>query len=306
MSPSRQAAAEDKAEVEQYDVGAVPLAGLPAPGSGPYKDNTLLYAAGDVVTWVGPPNLYPPVGFEDPTTITGATYKCCGWTDVSGYIFKLDETIKDIPAAGVLTPIRSILTGGVKTCQAVFLEALNPNVLALYDDVSIFPGASSPLKPAAGRTDASCGITIGSQTVTDVACVSSDVGKSISGTGIPPNTTVTSAVAGTQLTMSNSATATNASASLTIGSNTAVYVIPDPPADNRYSLIFDSIDGAKRSRLYAPFAKVTARGNSQVQQGDITMTDLTFTFYPGQIGAVQNAVAQRYIGYGKDVSAYFA
>jgi hypothetical protein len=85
-----------------------------------------------------------------------------------------------------------------------------------------------------------------------------------------------------------------------------VYTIPDPPADNRYSLIFDSIDGTKRQRLYAPFAKVTARGNDQAQQGDIVMTDMTFTFYPGIIGTQTNAVAQRTIDYGKDVSAYFS
>jgi hypothetical protein len=301
MSPSKSAV------VEETDVdGVVPLSGLPVPGMGTYKDNTMLYAAGDVVVWVGPPNLYPPVGFEDPTTITGATYKCCGWTDVSGYIFKLDETIKDIPAAGVLTPIRSILTGGMKTCQVIFLEAMNPFVQSLFDDVTIFPVASSPLKPAAGRTDASCGTTSGSGVVTDVACVAGDVGKGVSGPGIPSGATISSVTAGTSFTMNVSATATAPSVSLTIGSFVAVYVIPDPPADNRYSLIFDSIDGIKRSRMYAPFAKVTARGNDQVQQGDITMTDLTFTFYPGVIGTVQNAVAQRYIGYGKDVSAYFA
>jgi hypothetical protein len=279
---------------------------LPAPSTGPYKDNTLLYAAGDVVAWVGPPNVAPPVGFEDPTTIVGGSYHCCGWTDVSGYIFKLDETIKDIPAAGVLTPIRSILTGGVKTCQVIFLEALNPNVQALYDDVSIFPAASSPLKPPPGRVDASCGTTINSAVVTDVAVLAGDVGKGVSGVGVQIGSTITAVTAGASFTMSLPATATGAAVSLTIGSFIAAYILPDPPADNRYSLIFDSIDGVKRRRLYAPFAKVTARGNDQTQQGDITMTDLTFTFYPGTIGTVNNAVAQRYIGYGKDVSAYFA
>jgi hypothetical protein len=260
--------------------------------------------------WVGPPNLAAPAGFEDPTTITGASYKCCGWTDVTGYIFKLDETIKDIPAAGVLTPIRSILTGGVKTAQVVFLEAFNPNVQALYDDVSIFPGSSSPLKPVAGRTDSACATTTGQTLVTDAAVLSTDVGKGVSGPGIPSGATIVSVTANTSFVMNVPATATAPSVSLTIGSFMAVYVIPDPPADNRYSLILDSIDGVKRQRLYAPFAKVTARGNNQVQQGDITMTDLTFTFYPGNIvtggTTVTNAVAQRYIGYGKDMSGYFA
>jgi hypothetical protein len=230
-----------------YDL-PVPFGGLPAPGTGPYKDDTLLYAAGDVVAWLGIPNsAKPPLAFEDPSTLgtTGNEYVCLGWVDVAGYIFKLDETIKDIPAAGILTPVRSILTGGVKTVQATFLEALNPYVRGLYDDVSVFPLATSPLMPPA--------------------------------TPVAP-----------------------------LAANQVVYVLPDPPADNRYSLIFDSIDGLKRQRLYAPFAKVTARGNDQAQQGDIVMTDMTFTFYPGTIGAVTNAVVQRTIDYGQDVSAYFA
>lgn len=209
----------------------------------PEKDNQLLYAAGDVIVWVGVPNVGCPTGFEDVPSITGGTYACCGWVDTSGYIFKLDETIKDIPAAGVLTPIRSILTGGTKTVQVNFLESLNPPVRALFDDVPVFPAASSPLKPST----------------------------------TPPNT--------------------------------ASYVIPDPPFDNRYSLILDSHDGAKAMRLYAPFAKVTARGNDQVQQADIEPLNLTFTFYPGTIddGASQvTGVAKRFINYGQDMSEYFA
>jgi len=220
------------------------LFGLTPPATGPYKNNNLLYAAGDVVVWVGQPNVGPPVGFEDPSGLVAGSYKCLGWVDVSGYIFKLDETTKDVPAAGVLTPIRTLITGGSKTVQATFLEGMNPYVLALYDDVPVFPVASSPLK----------------------------------------------------------ATTTSAS-SLPV--NSAVYIIPDPPADNRYGLIFDSIDGTKQERLYAPFAKVTARGNRQAQQGDIVTTDLTFTFYPGTIGSNTAAVAQRAVNYGQAMTTYF-
>lgn len=226
-------------------VGVQPF-GLTPPATGTYKDNDLLYAAGDVVVWAGLPNVASPQGFEDPTTLTAASYQCLGWVDVSGYIFKLDETIKDIPAAGVLTPVRSILTGGSKTVQATFLEGMNPNVLALYDDVPIFPLASSPLMPPTGTPPA----------------------------GLP--------------------------------ANSARYIIPDPPDDNRYGLIFDSIDGDKQERLYAPFAKVTARGNRQSQQGDITTTDLTFTMYPGIIDDTNTGVAVRVVGYGKDMSGYFS
>lgn len=144
-----------------------------------------------------------------------------------------------------MTPVRSILTGGSKTIQFVSLEALNPYVRALYDDVPVFPVTTSPLKPPA--------------------------------TADPPG----------------------------LPANSVSYIIPDPPADNRYSFIFDSIDGTKQQRLYAPFAKVTARGNDQAQQGDIVMTDMTVTCYPGTIGATPNAVLQRSINYGKAMAAYF-
>lgn len=233
----------DVSHVAEQSAGINPL-GLTPPATGAYKDNTLLYAAGDVVVWAGLPNVGPPLGFEDPTTLVTATYKCLGWVDVAGYIFKLDETMKDQPAAGVLTPIRTILTGGTKTAECTFLEGMNPYVLAMYDDVPIFPVATSPLKAS---------------------------------------TTSTSA----------------------LPINSATYIIPDPPVDNRYGLIFDSIDGTKQERLYAPFAKVTARGSRQAQQGDIINTQLTFTFYPGTIGSNTAAVAQRSVNYGKAMTTYF-
>jgi hypothetical protein len=240
----RQGRSSSRDAANQFDL-PIPLTGLPAPATGVYKDDEMLYAAGDVVVWVGMPNNdAPPLAFEDPTTLTGGNYLCLGWVDVAGYIFKLDETIKDIPAAGILTPVRSILTGGTKSAQCTFLEALNPFVRCLYDDVAVYPLATNPLSPPATPT-------------------------------VP------------------------------LGPNQVSYILPDPPADNRYALIFDSVDGLKRQRLYAPYAKVTARGNDQAQQGDIVMTDMTFTFYPGIIGTNTQAVAQRTVDYGKDVSAYF-
>lgn len=213
----------------------------PLVAGGITKNNANLYAAGDVIVWAAVQNSVAPLtGFESPDTIAGATYKNLGWVDTSGYIFKLDETIKDIPAAGVLTPIRTILTGGTKSAECHFLEALNPYVRSLFDDVPIFPVTTSPLKPPA----------------------------------VPPYV--------------------------------ASYVIPDPPVDNRYSLIFDSDDGIKQMRLYAPNCKVTGRGTDQVQQADVEGLDLTFTFYPGQIGgAGQIMVAKRWIDYSVDMSPYF-
>jgi hypothetical protein len=214
----------------------------------PMKNNELLFAAGDVVVWVGEPNTAAPAGLEDVPDIIGGDYACLGWVDTSGYIFKLDETTKDVPAAGTLTAIRTILTGGTKSVQATFLEALNPYVRSLYDNVPIFPTASSPLKPIVTAPP-----------------------EPFEGEPFAPSAYV------------------------------AAYIIPDPPLDNRYAMIFDAVDGAKLSRLYAPFTKVTARGNDQVQQADVTMVDMTFTFYPGIIKAgtetAVSGVGKRYIDY---------
>jgi hypothetical protein len=205
--------------------------------AGQQKNNALLYAAGDVICWVAAQNTAGPVtGFEAISTLTG--YYNCGWIDTSGYIFKLDETVKDIPAAGQLTPIRTILTGGSKSVQATFLEGLNPYARSLYDDVPIFPVTASPL----------------------IATTTSPY--------------------------------------------TAQYTLPDPPVDNRYAFIWDSIDGTKAMRLYAPNCKVTARGNDQPQQADIEMFDLTVTMYPGNVsGSI--FVAKRFINYGQSMAGYF-
>jgi len=212
------------------------------------KNNSALFAAGDVVAYVATPSpalSTVPVGFEDLSTLTPAnSWRCLGWLDVSGYIFKLDETTKDIAAAGTLSSIRTILTGGQKSAQFTALEAMNPYVRALYDDVPVFPVASSPLKPATATLIAS-------------------------------------------------------------------YIIPDPPADNRYAMVFDAIDGTKKQRLYAPNCKVTARGDDQQQQADIESLQFTVTFYPGtinQTGGGVTGVAKRYInftGSGVSVSGYF-
>lgn len=224
------------------------------------KNNELLFAAGDVIVWAGEPNTAAPDGFEDVQDIDDGDYVCLGWVDTSGYIFKLDETTKDVPAAGTLTAIRTILTGGTKSVQATFLEAMNPWVRSLYDNVPIFPTASSPLKPATGTAP-----PIEEDDEDDETELQRDEGSTL----VTPRAD---------------------------GLYVASYILPDPPKDNRYAMIFDAIDGNKRSRLYAPFTKVTARGNDQVQQADVTTVDMTFTFYPGLING-DTGVGKRYLDY---------
>lgn len=58
------------------------------------------------------------------------------------------------------------------------------------------------------RVDASCGTTNTSPVVTDAAITANDVGKPVTGTGIPANTTIIGVTPGVSFTMSANATAT--------------------------------------------------------------------------------------------------
>ncbi|MEW1551362.1 phage tail protein [Streptomyces tsukubensis] len=92
-------------------------------------------------------------------------------------------------------------------------------------------------------------------------------------------------------------------ASLEPTAGVASYALPDKPADLRYAFIFDSMDGNKRMRLYAPNGKVTERGEEQQQTKDIMNVQMTFTFYRG---ASNTPAVRRTIDYGGiDVSGSF-
>lgn len=234
-------------------------------------DNT--YAAGDVIAYIAALGTAPPAGFETLST----PWKCLGWLDTSGGVFALSHSTKDIGAAGSLSAIRTVVTGGTKTLQFTALEALNPYTRALYDDVPV-----TALAPAQ-RVDAGSGVTSGSAVVTDTSAATTDVGSTVTGTGIPANTTVVSVSAGVSLTLSAVATATSATESITVVAGISRYVLPEVPGDNRYAVLLDTVDGNKAMRLFSPNGKVTARGNDQVQQADTENLQMTFTFYPSTI-----------------------
>lgn len=245
------------------------------------------YAAGDVIAYVARLGTPPPVGFET----LAAPWNCMGWQDTSGGVFALSHTTKDIGAAGSLSAIRTIVTGGTKTLQVTCLEAVNPYARALYDDVP-----PTTLQPTV-RTDAAT-VTSGSAVVADTTTKTADVGALVTGTGIPAGATIVSVLPGTSFTLSAPATATGTSA--IVAQNYSAYVLPEVPADNRYCLILDTIDGSKAQRLYSPNAKVTARGNDQIQQADAESLQLTFTFYPTTItlgGVATRGELVRYVQY---------
>ena len=80
------------------------------------------------------------------------------------------------------------------------------------------------------------------------------------------------------------------------------YSLPDKPADLRYAFLFDTMDGDKRSRLYAPNGMVDSRGDEQPQQGSEAGVQLTMKFFKG---ATSSALS-RVLDYGDvDVSGFF-
>jgi hypothetical protein len=185
------------------------------------RNEALTFAGGDVMGYAAPLGTAPPTAFE---TLTGPWINL-GWLETSGYQFKLNETMKEVTAAGTLDPIRTITTAAGKTFQATFLEAVNPMVMALYDDVPL-----SEVLPATGQTQ-------------------------------------------------------------------AIYMLPEVPSDNRYAWVFDTFDGDKQIRNFAPNGKITARGDDQAQQADVTSLQMTVTLYPDMISGVRAAL-KKYIQYG--------
>jgi hypothetical protein len=107
------------------------------------RNSDKTYAAGDVI------GFYAPFGTSDPGNMNALSspWICLGWLADGGTIFKLDETMKNITAAGTLDPIRTIVTGAPKTVECTFQEGLNPAIRSLYDDVPLLT-----LQPAPNTT----------------------------------------------------------------------------------------------------------------------------------------------------------
>jgi hypothetical protein len=69
----------------------------------------------------------------------------------------------------------------------------------------------------AGRSDAGCGTTNGSVTVTDAAAVAADLNKGITGPGIPAGTAILGVTVGVGYTLSQAATATASALTFVVG-----------------------------------------------------------------------------------------
>lgn len=266
------------------------------------RDTALTYAPGDVVGYVSPLGVTPPV--DSDVALTVPPWYCLGWLETSGFSFKPTRSLKEITAAGSLSSIRTIVTSEVKTVTITCLEAMNPWVRALFDDVPL-------LSTAPGRVDTGVGVTSGSTVVTDTKTVAGDAGKIVSGTGIPAAATIVSVIPGTSFVLSAAATATNASVTATIGEGATKvgYVLPEVRATNQYAFLFDSFDGDKKNRLFGVRGQVNNPGDEVLQQADIDNITLEITFYPDNItldGKTTRGTVARYLQYGAaNIAPYF-
>ncbi|MFB8071130.1 phage tail tube protein [Streptomyces californicus] len=97
------------------------------------RNADLTFGASDYLVHAAPLNTVAPTGFTDPA----AAWINLGWVTTEGGLFKIEEESKDVEAAGALEPIRTLMTKSVKSLQVTFLEALNPVVRSLYDNVPV-------------------------------------------------------------------------------------------------------------------------------------------------------------------------
>lgn len=85
----------------------------------------------------------------------------------------------------------------------------------------------------------------------------------------------------------------------------AIYDLPEIPSNQHYCFVFDTIDGDKAVRLFAPDGMVIDTGNDQPQQADAEMLQMTIQFYPATVGGSRTAL-RRYVDYGAlDLGAFF-
>jgi len=97
------------------------------------RDVDLTYAASDAICFLAPEGTTKPTDFSD----LAAPWVCLGWMTQDGLDHKMNQTTKELLAAGTLAPIRTLFTAQTRTTDVVMEEALNPAVISLYEDVPL-------------------------------------------------------------------------------------------------------------------------------------------------------------------------
>lgn len=175
----------------------------------------------------------------------------CGTTNASPTVTDTAVTQADVgrPVSGTNIPanayIASVVTGTSFTMAVT--GGGSPNATGT-GTVTVTVGGLSVLSPS---TNITAGITSGSPTMTYATAALSDVGRSVSGTGITAGTKIIAVSVGVSATLSANATATNASASITLGAPTIDLI---PIASDEGTVYFDQLSAnlgtTKLGRLF--------------------------------------------------------
>lgn len=145
----------------------------------------------------------------------------------------------------------------------------------------------------AGRTDANCGTTTASPTVTDAAIVAGDVGRSVTGAGIPAGSYVGVVTAGVSFGLSSSATA-NIPVDATATANPVALTLGAlGAAENGYVMVAvlgesgglgtqgQPLSGADMASLATQLAaEALANLSVSVEPPTVTEIDVTYTVAP--------------------------
>lgn len=200
--------------------------------------------------------MYAPLGTTEPATRVAAWP--AGWVAVGytaeGHSFSSSLSIDDVEVAELLDPVRRVTTKRDTKVAFAMAEITLAHLKLLLNGGTTTPDSQVITDAATTNADATL-------TSASAAFTSDDVGKSITGAGIPAATTIASVTNATTIEMSASATATAAGVSVTIvGRHGSRFEPPQVGAEVRAMLGWDSEDGMER----AIWRRVLQSGNSEI------------------------------------------
>lgn len=206
----------------------------------------------------GPGTLfYAPLGTTEPATRVAAWP--VGWVAVGytseGNAFSSSLSVDDIQVAELLDPVRRVTTK--RDTKLTFTMA---EMTLAHLKLALNGGSSTP--DSAVLTDgATTTSTPNLSSATAGFTTAVDVGKTVTGAGIPAATTILSVTNSTTVVMSANATATAAGVSVTIVSRYgAYYEPPQVGAEVRVMLGWDAEDGLER----VIYRRALQSGNSEI------------------------------------------
>jgi hypothetical protein len=152
---------------------------------------------------------------------------CDDTTDDTAALSALLATVVAAGGGTIFFPSLALINGQVSIPSAmsgnqlqqapIRLTGTMPNRPGQTQTGTVFPTGGLDLRYA-GRTDAGCGTTAGSNVVTDTSAVAGDYGQIIISPGnVPDRTYIMAVTPGVGYSLNNGARVTNAAASLTIG-----------------------------------------------------------------------------------------